>query len=312
MNRLKSIGRIAGYVAFFMVVFLVSLLAKFPTETAVRWAVSGLEQNLKMKVEIAQIERYRLTGVRLSGVALSWDKERDFEFARLDELQAWVNPLPLLWGRTSLRLSIKAYGGELHGRVVRSGAGSDVLIELENLDLARLNLPGYIPGELAEFRAAGRLSGLADLHLKNQPPTGPAEQSTGKLDLTLDGLALSEIKLTIPLAGPLEIDPLSFEPSKLALELDRSSLRINEGTLKGPQTEVVLSGKMIVNSRDFMKSNYAFTAKFRLGPEFDQKYGLALGVAAAQLNLRKDAEGFYRLDLRGTPSSPRIQQFRQR
>ncbi|MDP8256963.1 MAG: type II secretion system protein GspN [Candidatus Alcyoniella australis] len=312
MIKLKSIGRILGFLLFFLAVFVLSLAIKFPTEAAVRWALVELQDSMKIKAEVRSIERHNLSGVRLEGVALSWDNKQALTFAEFDSLQLWLNPFPLLWGRASLHLDVAAYGGKLSGRFSAGSGSSDIDCELQDLDIARLDLPRYIPGGLADFSAAGKLSGTVALHLVRDARPANGDKSGGNLDLDLNGLSISGIKLTIPLVGPFEIDPIAFDPTKLVLELRHPNLTISQGTLLGEQVEVLLSGKMTLNSSDFMKSNYAYTAKFKLGPQFDQQYGMALKMAAGQFNIKQDSQDYYRLDLRGSPSNPRIQQLRSR
>jgi len=309
MKTIKSIGRIAGYLAFFLLIFAIAMVFKFPTDAVVRSVLEDIRHDHKVIVDVRSIERYRVTGVELDGVTLSWDKARVFEFARLENVKVWVNPLPLLWGTASLKLNVTAYGGRLQGKAAVSKKHVDADIDIDGFNLAMLDLAHFIPGGVAEFATTGLISGNVNMHLVSRTERSRQDKSTGSIDLDINNFSLSGIKVSIPLMDTLEMDRIAFEPTKLLMELDYPSLKISQGTFKGQQIEVVLSGKMTLK-KNFMKSNYMYTAKFKLGPEFDQKYGLALSLAAGQMNLKKDSQGYYRLDLRGMPSNPRIQQLR--
>lgn len=141
------------YALFFLIVYLLALLASFPAEQAYRMA----RQLGPLPVELYGIDgtswRGRAQTVRIDDVSL-----RDFEWT--------LRPLPLLIGRAEARIALRIGEGTLTGITGRTLGGAsyarDVRIDAALADLGAvagfgdLGLRGRLHGDFERLRVGNR------------------------------------------------------------------------------------------------------------------------------------------------------------
>ena len=177
-----------GYGAFAVVAFLLALRWTFPAE-AVRERLI-LEAGLRgWQFEAGDVAPGGLLGVRARDVRL---EDHGGVAIAVDQVDAWVRPLPLLIGRRVIGFDGRVYDGRVRGTAALSGEVRDVSLRIEGLDLARV-----LPLRKATgLELLGKLGGRAELAI----PEDPATHATGRIDLDVAGAAVAGGQL--PLPGP--------------------------------------------------------------------------------------------------------------
>jgi hypothetical protein len=131
----------------------------------------------------------------------------------------------------------------------------------------------------------GVISGDFNFHYAK----GARRGNSGGLNMTFDRLRAANVVI---LGKPLP--NLTFEPSKLSMELQNKVFKLSEFDLKGNHVELKANGQIYMNDETPRKSRANFTLKFKPSDEFDEALGvLVMGLGAP------DAEGFYDFRMNG-------------
>lgn len=152
--------------AAFVAAFLLSLYWTFPTEPLAR-RIEAEARAQGYDVSIGQLSLWRGTGVALKQVAVMPPPSQagaEPLHVVLEEVDARLNVLPLLFGHRSIYFRALAWSGKLTGTYSEAKSARDVSFELADLDLA-----GAVPlRQLTGLDFGGKVSGSGKLSLDAQ------------------------------------------------------------------------------------------------------------------------------------------------
>ncbi len=320
----KRYVRYPIYVAFFFLVFIVSLVIAFPDDEVKDILTVQIEKQLdhKYKVTIEDLDLWWLTGIQLENVRIEERKSGEepaeeteggpelipMEFT-LPEVSARLSLLRSILGPT-VEFSIDVGGGEIDG-IFRNGSDANELqMEFDELDLRKTQA-------IAAFLGVpffGDLSGEIDLELdpKRNVPTagtitldgekltfGPATVKTDKLP----SMAFLEVPQTN--LGNLDIDMVvdDSNPKRPVMKIEKFEMngRDMRGDVWGDIRVGAGSGNTILDLKMRMQFDETFVKKNSLAP--------LLNVSEVRKGKNKEWYGFQisgrtaNVQFRGRPAS---------
>lgn len=290
-ERRLLILRIAGYLTFFMVLFGYFLYLGFPYNAIKDTVIEKIEENSPIRIEILSFSPNMLAGFNFRDVRIYHEKTFGTKLvAKIDRAKVRVGFFSLIRGALKLSVDLELYGGQLKGKLRHGTGASDVNLTLANLDLSRYDLSPFL-AKVGDFSLLGQLGGEVQLHLDRVD----LQKAKGAIDLNLDGFGLRETAVY-----GFKIPELHFDPSVLKLELGSKALKIVEGNLKSQEMEVDLGGRMSLRD-ELAKSSLSYFLKFKPSGTLEDQFGELLKMVK-----KKDREGFFRVNLSGSLSAPRI------
>jgi len=276
--------RLLANTALFVGLFLIFLYLTFPYDVIRETIAEKLEGQGKFGVTIGAINPFRLTGVRMTGLILSDVNDPKKVYLDIDEARVRVRPTQLLRGRLWMDFDIYAYGGGIAGSFCKHGAVFDMAMNFVDLHLQKYRTREIV-SKYGQFDLDGVAGGDFNMHVAK----GSRKGNSGGLNLSLDRLKIANIIIL-----GKQLPNLSFEPSKLSMELQQHQFKLNDFNLKGNALEVKANGQVFVNEDTLSKSRLNITLKMKLGDEIDE----ALGILAMGLG-EPDNDGFYTYRLNG-------------
>jgi type II secretion system protein N len=187
----------------------------------------------------------------------------------LDAAYASVSVLRWLFGTLSLSFGAEGLGGEIDGSFVDTGELREIEVELEELDVGQTPLAGMIGLPLT-----GILNGTAELVL----PEGQLANANGKVELRMEGLVIGDGKAKIKNA--IAIPAVNAGELELEAEAEEGKLEIRRFTLRGPDIEVTLDGR--IRLRDPFDSSLAeLSLSFKFSDAYRNKSDVTRGLLGA-------------------------------
>jgi type II secretion system protein N len=280
--RMRKALRWAGYVAAYLVVFVIFAYISFPYER--------LKHRLIASYQAAQTGPYadhleidhlswswRFPGVVAEGVRIDMAAPADkpsgptatvasattplpltHEVVEAEEVFVRVSPLDLLTGARSVTFSAKALGGEIHGSASDSEASRSLTLELEDID------PSGIPhlAKLIGLPLRGRLNGQVALEL----PEGRVTRADGSLELHGEDLQIGDGKAKI--RDMIVLPPIEIGQLNLKAEVTAGRLKIDECSATGRDIELSMTGglrlrQQLDQSLAELEIKLAFSEKYK-------------------------------------------------
>ena len=229
------------------------------------------------------------------------------------EAHARARLLPLLIGRVQLDFWAAVFGGEISGSAPTGSSKGDVELKIEDVKLSEVEPLQNFLGVPIDGKVNGSLS--------LSPTDGKFSKSTGKVDVSIKNLVVSDGKTKIQ--GLLAIPPAKVDEIVLSGEAEKGVLKITKLSANGPDLELDGDGK--INVRDpWGDSNVDLYIKFRFTDAYRGKDGTTRSIlgepgststplietTVPKLKKAKRADGFYGFHVHGklkkldfTPSS---------
>jgi type II secretion system protein N len=299
---------IIGYIGFGVVSLLMGLYLTFPADAVgqrLAHEVAKASQG-RLTLSFDDVSLYRLSGIEAEGVKVRAMQEGSapLEF-QLDALRARLRLLPLLWLSVSVDAEIESGNGTLSARITpKSGGGLDTAVDLDEFSLTS---PPILP-TLAGIPLAGKISG--DVH--GSFSEKDSKQTAGGVSLKLAGLSFGPGTLHLPIPGMTEkMDfslPSAVEFGNLSLEtpVEQGRMTVKSFTQQGGDMQLKVSGTLSLRPQlgtsalDMciqVKPDPAFLAK---NPKIKD------ALTFAEVQIKKDGQGFLNIPLAGTLSRPRL------
>ncbi len=256
MQRLVRILKLLAFPAFYLFCLGVFAYVKFPYGRLKDRVVAEIEKRGKpgQRLEIGKLSPYWLTGVEVSNVKLHLPPEEapapafpggaDFGMPApapgkesvvvIDEAHARVRLLPLLLGRVRLDFWASAFGGEIKGSAPVGTAKGEVEVEVEHVDVSRIEPLAQAIGVPVKGSMTGKLS--------LEAPDGKFNKANGTLDMTLSDVVVSDGKTKIQ--GLIELPPAKLGEVVLTAEAKEGALKITKLSANGADLEIVGDGKV--------------------------------------------------------------------
>jgi type II secretion system protein N len=181
-------------------------------------------------------------GVKFVGTAPPAEpgaKEKPAPEYVVDDMFARVSVFPLLWGTTSLTLSLDGFGGDIDTFVKTSSDGRNMEITLDDVDAAKMP---YL-AELVGLPLGGTVSGKIDLKL----PQEKLSLAEGTVELKIHELTLGDGKTKI--RDMIALPTVRAGEFSMKAEVTEGTLKLSELSTKGPDLEVVSEGRIRLMDR---------------------------------------------------------------
>jgi type II secretion system protein N len=250
-----------GYVALYLVVFVLFAYVSFPYERLKDRLIASYAATQSgpspSHLSIDSLSwSWRFPGIVAEGVRLDMPEGPDAKLAsnatalvpappvqhdvlEADELFVRVAPLALLTGARSVSFSAKALGGELHGSASDSEAGRSLNMELEDID------PSGVPqlARLIGLPLRGRMSGQIVVDV----PEGKVSKAEGTFELHGEELQIGDGKAKIK--DMIALPPIEIGELKLKAEIAAGRLKITECVATGRDVEFSMTGGLRLRQR---------------------------------------------------------------
>jgi type II secretion system protein N len=210
--------------------------------------VGNFNANAPMHMQIEKLTwAWRFPGVVAKGVkfvgtpppAESGAKEKPAPEYVVDDMFARVSVFPLLWGTTSLALSLDGFGGSIDTNVKTGGDGRAIEIELDDVDASKMP---YL-AELVGLPLGGTVSGKIDLKL----PQEKLSLAEGTVVLKIVDLTLGDGKTKI--RDMIALPTVRAGEFSMKAEVTEGTLKLSELSTKGADLEVVSEGRIRLMDR---------------------------------------------------------------
>lgn len=252
-QRLIKVARFLAYPAVYVFCLAFFGYLTFPIDRLKDRIIAEFDRTAKpgQRLEIDKLDTYWFSGVAVTGMRLTMPPEegpgagvsfggpdtapppKDSVIV-VDEGHARVRLLPLLLGRVRVDFWLSVLGGEVKGTVPVGSAGGDVEVELEKVEV----------GKIEPFvQAVGLpIKGTATGKLQISAVEGKFSKANGALDLTIADIVVGDGKSKI--AGLLELPAAKLGTLTLSAEAKEGVLKITKLTAPGADLELIGDGRI--------------------------------------------------------------------
>ena len=276
--------------------FLLGLHLTFPGEKLRDFLVFQVDDATRgdMLLDLAGTAPWRGTGVSLESPKLyKIPKGRRGEepvpqlLVQADRVSARALPSKLLGGRIGVAYDAELYGGALSGTVVNDDTVSEVVADIEELDLARY------PFDFGDdsIDLSGTVEGVIDLVFD----ASDVKQSSGSIELEFPGLAIGEGS---KVAG-FDLPPMTFSDAVVVFDIDDGRAEVDEGSFVSDVVEAEISGDISL-AMPLKRSRLGLEIEFRL---LDEKLS-TLADLYGDMKRSKTDDGAYLGGVIGTFERP--------
>lgn len=312
--------RTAGYVAFALATFLLFFYLTFPAGAVAQRMAQELSSYTggAMTVTFEDASLYRFSGLQADNVKLRAALGSDEGTAstpidiELDNVWVRVQILPLALLDISVSAGARIGDGSLEGRVDTGGEGVGFELEIDELDFAESAILGKLAGLPVGGTIAGSATGTIGAGAAARgPKTAPAgapglapDRSEGKASLTIRDASVGPGTV----AGFTVPAPIGFGQIDIAFDMRKGRLRLASFQQKGGQVALKASGGLTLR-RNLRASALDTCLQFKFVDEaYLTKYPkIGAALQLAQVELKKDGDGFMHIKHGGTIGSPRKQ-----
>lgn len=281
--------RVAGYLACFLVLFVLFFIVRFPSEAMIPVVEMEYSKH-SFKVDIEGAHLSFPPGITFTDVsvtqALPTGRRRI-----LSSKSVTYRPSIFKWlsGETGGKLSAELLGGEVF---ISGGATGEASENVElDFEINEIN-PGLAP--LWKFSPWGRLSGNLNGAGTLTIIKGNVLKSFGNFSATLDNAVIS-------LAKNLMNDEKKIRINKGVVKLDYKSgrIKVEQAEITGDEINAKVSGNIIVG-REPRFSRLSLKVSIKLSGELERKVGPLLSF------FKKESDGSTVIRVGGTVEAPQI------
>ncbi|MDC0740235.1 type II secretion system protein GspN [Polyangium mundeleinium] len=243
------------------------------------------------RLEIDELDSYWFTGVEATGVRLylppsddtsssasgpfgsSTDKDKPApkeSVIEVEEVEARLQILPLFLGRVRIKFWAKAFEGEVKGTVPVGGSSGPVEVELEGVNLAKVDVIKDFLGVPVKGVAKGTFELAAE--------GGKFSKANGALDLTIAEMVVGDGKSKIK--GQIALPEAKLGDLVIAAEAKEGVLKVTKLEANGSDIELAGDGK--VNVREPWNSSAAdLYVRFKFTDAYRNKSDLTKSLLGA-------------------------------
>jgi type II secretion system protein N len=256
-ERLTTILRWAAFPAFYLLCLGLFGYLSFPYGRLKDRVIAEFEKRGRpgQRLEIGKLGTYWFSGIEVSNVKVHLPIADDTSTGlphtgstgtgaddagpketviTIDEAHVRVRMLPLLVGRVQVDFWASAFGGELEGTAPVGTSKGDVDVEIDHVDVSKIDAIAQVVGVPMKGQATGKLSLTV--------PDGKLAKANGSLDLTIAGAVISDGKTKIQ--GFIELPPAKLGDVTLTAESRDGTLKITKLAAAGVDLELAGDGKI--------------------------------------------------------------------
>ncbi len=290
MNRIpfKQILKWTGYPLFFFLCFLFFAYKTFPYERLSDRIVQEARAQ-GYEIEIIDLTHSGLTGLSFEGLRLIVPPEQegspplDLIF---DELTVSTSLFSLFSGTKSFSFDAELAGGDAEGDITLGESEMDIDVELDDVNL------GALPAlrQFTKIPLSGILSGEIVLAMPSE-----VNESTGNVDITIEGLSLGDgkSKIEIPGWGGLTLDPADAGNLELLAKIEDGIANIERATAHGKDLELDVLGRVRL-ARPLTRSDLNVMLRAKIQDAYKErstKVATMLELASSGLKAALTADG---------------------
>ncbi|MDI1437597.1 MULTISPECIES: type II secretion system protein GspN [Polyangium] len=291
--RLLRIAKFLAYPALYCLCLGLFFYLAFPWDRLKDRLVAEFQAAQKGKsagqrLEIDELDSYWFTGVEATGVRLylppsddtssssfssSADKDKPApkeSVIEVEEVEARLQILPLFLGRVRIKFWAKAFDGEVKGTVPVGGSSGPVEVELEGVNLAKVDVIKDFLGVPVKGVAKGTFELTAE--------GGKFSKANGALDLTIAEMVVGDGKSKIK--GQIALPEAKLGDLVIAAEAKEGVLKVTK--LEANGTDIELAGDGKVNVREPWNSSAAdLYVRFKFTDAYRNKSDLTKSLLGA-------------------------------
>ncbi|MRG93962.1 type II secretion system protein GspN [Polyangium spumosum] len=263
-SRFLRITKLLAYPALYCLLLGLFFYLAFPWDRLKDRLIAEFQATQKGKdakrIEIDELDSYWFTGIEATGVRVylppddassssraagpfggASDKDKPApkeSVLEIDEVEARLQILPLLVGRVRIKVWARAFDGEIHGTIPYGASSGPVEVELEGVDLAKVDV-------IKDFLGVP-LKGVAKGAFELTAEGGKFNKANGSLDLTIAGMSVGDGKSKIK--GQIALPEAKLGDLVIAAEAKEGVLKITK--LEANGTDIELAGDGKVNVRE--------------------------------------------------------------
>jgi type II secretion system protein N len=294
-----------GYVAIFIVVFLISVYRLFPYDKAKDYLEVRLSQATGADVTISKLDFSLFSGVKFSGVSVTKDiAGTQTDIINVDQVTVGSYYTLLMPGEKSLSIDTKLYGGSVSGWLHFGGkdkTGDKVDIRLKDIDISK----NTVLKSLYNVNTGGKLTGSI---LLRDMKKGLMD-FYGEIHLSLNDGAVKGIMLDKIGSGMLRFDnmtlpDISFNTLNLDVVKKQKNVMLEKAKVSGDELNLNAAGNITLN-RNIKASATSLNVGFNLTDNYLKK-DKTLSLFNESFKSMKGANGFYNIKIEGPIANPRI------
>ncbi len=330
-ERILKVLRWVAFPAFYLLCLALFGYWSFPYNRLKDRAIAEFEKHAKpgQRLEIGKLGAYWFSGVEVSAVKLhmpageeapagmagmgglphpaSDDAAPKETVITIDEAHVRVRMLPLLIGRVQVDFWASTLGGEIRGTTPVGNSKGDVELEVEHVDVSKIDALSQGIGVPVKGMASGTLTLSA--------PDGKLAKANGSLDLKLQGVVVSDGKTKIQ--GYIELPAAKIGDLTISADVKDGALKFTKlenakAGAAGLDLEIAGDGKITL--RDPWQSaiadlyvRFKFTDAYRVKSDMTKTLlgepgGKVPGLIekAPKMSQAKRTDGFYGFHAHGT------------
>ena len=277
--RLRRILAYAGYPAFYVVCLVVFSYVCAPWERLKNAMVTSFNASAPLHMQMEKLTwAWRFPGIVAKGVKLvgspppanSSGKAPPPPEYVIDDLFARVSMFPLLWGTTSVALSLDGFGGSIDTGIRTSSDGRSMQVELDGVDASKMP---YLT-ELIGLPLGGTVTGKIDLKL----PQEKLSLADGSIELKIADLTLGDGKTKI--RDMIALPTVRAGQFSMKADVTEGTVKISELSTKGADLEVVSEGR--IRLMDHPEASLAeLTLRFKFADGYKNKDDMTRSIFGA-------------------------------
>lgn len=283
--QIKKVISVAASILLFLILLALFTYYRYPWNNLATRISDEVAGQTEYELSIGKLAPGAPISINTSSLKL-YQKSPRALILSVDELKIKPSVLNLIFGKLKFKFNGSAYGGEFFGRIKDIGKKQyAVEFSSSNLHLNRYDFNPFLVGINSSVRLDGvasfNISGTVDASFKNQNLTG---------SIKANNFAVLSSKF-----GEIELPDLRFGNLEIPFEVKGSTLTIKPVSASGESVEARLSGTVNI-AKQFSKSHFDIELKLKFKGTLKESLDPLLGWVK-----EKDTEGFYKIEIRGTP-----------
>lgn len=283
--------RTIGYIAFFIVSFVLCLYLTFPWPAVKQRVLGTVSKQLGRRITASSLEPSWVTGLHAEKVSIEMD--RGEPPLTLETVDARANLLTLLGGGYGGTIQIPIARGDLAAEI--SGSKEEFRIDGQAKGLELAVLPGL------KSATGLALSGTVDLTIRNLV-LGLEDPAKSQGQIRLQANALETLKGGK--AGGFPVPELQLGNLDWNLPVENGKVMVRNQRLDGPSVLLNLNGEIVL-AKPMFRSLVNVELKFKPTPAFLQKEPM-MGSLLRNIDRYKGSDGYYTYQISGTLKRPRM------
>lgn len=300
--RKKLIFVILSYLAYFLVVFILTLYFSFPYERLKKVLEYNLGNSFGMKLKIDKLTPYFFHGIKVEGIRFTPYTTNSEETPPppliIDSVTIKISVLSLLIGKSALIINSDFLDGNV-----------DLRVEINDnltttLKMERLNLKRFAPiKNFLPLPVKGEFSGRGKLVIVRRD----ISKAEGNLNLNGIKITIGDGKTPIPIPGQKDgiiLPTIEIKKLSLSIDIKKGVATIKKFSTQSDELELIGEGKIYLSKEP---SNIRFDTyiRFKFKKGFEKKGDIAAGIIAAldfipNMKRAKRSDGFYGFLINGT------------